>query len=63
MTKYIVRSKKNPKLILCTDGEFHYENYVGPNGYCAKLYKTKGGAERSCNAKPVIVEAIDVPSA
>jgi len=42
---YIVRSKVNPALILCTNGEFLPEQQVGPGGYSAKLYKTRKGAE------------------
>ena len=42
--RYLVRSTVNPKLVLCTDGEFHYDAACGPGGFCAKLYKTEKGA-------------------
>lgn len=46
-TRYIVRSHINPKLILCTDGEFRAEQQVGPGGYSAKVFKTLIGARRN----------------
>lgn len=44
---YIIRSRLNPKMILCTDGEFHAEIQVGPGGWCAKVYKTERGARNA----------------
>jgi hypothetical protein len=41
---YLVRSKRNPHLILTTSGEFIPESLLGPGGRCAKLYKTLRGA-------------------
>lgn len=62
---FIVRSKINPKLILCTNGEFMTEALVGPvgftvrgtaiKGYAAKVYKTRRGAE-AVRGGQVIVE-------
>jgi hypothetical protein len=43
---YIVRGAINPKMILCTDGEFHVESLIGPGGWSAKVYKTEAGAKR-----------------
>ncbi len=47
MDRFLVRSKNNPKLILTVLGEFVAESLCGPGMYCAKLYKTRRGAERS----------------
>ena len=49
---YLVLGAVNPKLVLCTDGEFHALSMVGPGGYCAKLYKTEAGAKRSWPTNP-----------
>lgn len=46
-TRYLVRSKTNPMLILTVSGEFISESQCGPGGHCAKLYKTRRGAEKS----------------
>jgi hypothetical protein len=43
---YLVLGELNPKLILCTDGDFHAPSMVGPGGYCAKVYRTEAGARR-----------------
>ena len=57
MIGYIVRSKTNPTMILCTNGEWHWDGIVGPGGqYSAKLYKTQKGAGRVRGGE-VIVEA------
>lgn len=64
---YIVRSKVNPKLVLCTNGEFEPEDLIGPvnlnprtghliRGYTAKVYKTRRGAEKVRNGEMIIVE-------
>lgn len=47
---YIVRGGINPKLILTTTGDLKPEILCGPGGYCAKVYKTRAGAERSASA-------------
>ncbi|HEU4727715.1 MAG TPA: hypothetical protein VFT22_07495 [Kofleriaceae bacterium] len=39
-TRYLARSTTNYRMIFCTDGEFHDEAECGPNGFCARLYKT-----------------------
>ncbi len=44
---FLVRSKANPALILTMSGEFIHEAACGPGGHCAKLYKTRRGAEKS----------------
>jgi hypothetical protein len=46
-TSCMVRSGINPKLILCTDGEFRAEQQIGPGGYSAKVFKTLIGARRN----------------
>lgn len=44
---YIARSNTNPKYIYCTDGSFEHEDYIGPGTRrSAKVYKTRGGAEK-----------------
>lgn len=43
--RYLVRSQLNAKLVLCTNGEFIHEDYIGPGtNYAARLYKTQRGA-------------------
>lgn len=44
-THFLVRSKINPMLVLTVSGEFIPESLCGPGGRCAKLYKTRRGAE------------------
>lgn len=56
MNGFIVRSKTNPTLILCTNNEFKYQDVVGAGGYSAKVYKTQSGAEKARNGKGIIVE-------
>lgn len=54
---YIVRSKQNRSMILCTNGEWHHENIVGPGcDYGAKLYKTKARAAKVRGGKVIIEE-------
>lgn len=53
---FIVRSEINPKLILCTDGEWYPEGQVGPGGWSAKIYKTRKGAERVRSGHVVVEE-------
>lgn len=43
-TRYLARSTTNSRMIFCTDGAFHHETQCGPNGFCAKLYKTERAA-------------------
>lgn len=46
VTHFLVRSKRNPSLILTVSGEFMPESLCGPgNAYSAKIYKTRRGAE------------------
>jgi hypothetical protein len=52
---FIVRSQGNPKMIYCTDGDFHHETQCGPGGFCAKVCKTERGA-RAVRGGTVIVE-------
>ena len=42
---YILRSRQNPKLVLCKGGAWRPESLVGPGGYAAKVYRTRTGAE------------------
>lgn len=42
---FLVRSKINPALILTVSGEFIPESLCGPGMRCAKIYKTRRGAE------------------
>lgn len=44
-THYLVRAKRNPALIYTVSGEFIHESFCGPGGRCAKIYKTRRGAE------------------
>jgi hypothetical protein len=53
---FIVRSSVNPKLILCTNGEFIAESLCGPGGYSAKVYKTRQGASSARDARFTLVE-------
>lgn len=53
---FICRSKVNPKLILCTNGDWMSENLVGPGGYAAKVYKTRKGAERVRDGNVIVEE-------
>lgn len=54
---YIVRSKANPAMILCTNGEWHWEGAVGPAcDYGAKLYKTRRNAAKVRGGEVVIEE-------
>lgn len=48
-TTYITRSKINPAMILCTDGQFHPENQTGPGGWSVKTFKTESGAQNANN--------------
>lgn len=58
-TGYIVRSKQNPVLILCTDGEFHTDTLIGPGrDLSAKVYKTTSGVKRAMGDRKVIVQPI-----
>jgi hypothetical protein len=54
--KYLIRSRVNPALVLCTDGEFHAEVQVGPGGWCAKIYKTERGADASAAGRGTVEE-------
>lgn len=47
VNRFLVRSKANPKLVLTVSGAFIPESLLGPGGYCAKLYKTRRGAEKA----------------
>lgn len=54
---YIVRSAINRSLILCTDGEFHAECFIGPGTDLeAKIYKTRRNAEKVRGGYQIIVE-------
>lgn len=57
-TGYLVRSKINSALILCTDGEFHAECFIGPGTeLSAKIYKTRRNAEKVRGGYQITVEA------
>jgi hypothetical protein len=47
VNRFLVRAKTNPMLILTVSGEFVPESLCGPGGYCAKLYKSRRGAENA----------------
>lgn len=52
MSGYIIRSKINPKLILCKNGQFICEDFVGPGHKdSAKIYKRKSIAEKLNNGQ------------
>lgn len=54
---YIVRSAINPAMILCTDGQFHPEMFIGPaQEWSGKIYKTRKGAEKFRGGYQIIVE-------
>lgn len=40
---YIIKST-SANVILCTDGEMHAANLVGPGGFAPKLYKKRSRA-------------------
>lgn len=44
---FLVRGKINPTLILTTSKDFVWERLCGPGGYCAKIYRTRRGAENA----------------
>lgn len=58
-TRFLVRSLLNPSMIFCTDGEFHCESIVGPGGFCAKLYKTRRGAEAVRSGENIAIRQCD----
>ncbi len=47
VNRFLVRSQANLALILTVSGEFIPEALCGPGGHCAKLYKTRRGAEKA----------------
>lgn len=55
---FIVRSQTNPALIFCTNGDWMTQSLVGPGGYCAKVYKTRAGAERVRGGHGIIIEEV-----
>lgn len=47
ITGWIARSNLNSKYILCTNGQFEHEDYIGPGTkLCARVYKLKANAEK-----------------
>jgi hypothetical protein len=38
---YVVRSKRNPHLILCTDGEFYTPDLIGADAKTVKFYRNR----------------------
>ena len=57
---YIVRSSVNPALILCTDGEFHAECFLGPGlNLSAKIYKTRKWASKVRGGYQIMVETVE----
>lgn len=44
---YLVRAISNPRLVLTVSGEFMLDSMCGPGGRCAKIYKTRRGAEKA----------------
>ncbi len=57
-TGYVVRSNLNPKMIYCTDGDWHHEIHCGPLMWSAKVYKTARGA-RTVRSGAVLIQRID----
>jgi hypothetical protein len=56
-TGYIVRSKINPHLILCTNNEFIYEECIGPGHKLgAKIYKRRSAAEKVLGGEVIVEE-------
>lgn len=45
-TGWIARSSTAPKMIYCTDGEFHHENQCGPGMFCARVYMSEKVASK-----------------
>lgn len=45
--KYLIKNRINPKLTLCTDGEFYADGFFGPGHRIgAKIYTNKKAAEK-----------------
>lgn len=57
-TGFIARSSINPKLILCTDGEFHVEQFVCVNSWNAKVFKTEKGARNAKRRQNIVVKVV-----
>ncbi len=57
-TGFIARSAINPKLILCTDDQFHAEQFVCVNSWNAKVFKTEKGAINANNRTNIAVRVI-----
>lgn len=59
LSGFIARSNLNTKYILCTNGQFEHEDYIGPGTkLCAKVYKTEAGAQK-VRGGSVVVEHIE----
>jgi hypothetical protein len=59
-TGFIARSAINPKLILCTDNEFHTEIFVGAGQELgAKVFKTKRGAVTAKGRQNLAVKVVN----
>ena len=56
---YILRSSINPVCLLCTDGIFHAEMFVGASAMqnlSAKVYKRKSAAVKMAERKSATIE-------
>jgi hypothetical protein len=56
---YITRLIERPTHILCVDGEFYPESWVGVGGRAAKVYKTERGAVRHNAYRGVTASAVN----
>jgi hypothetical protein len=55
----MVRSKINPTLVFCTDGEFMSEGFYGPgHNIGVKFFKTRAAAERVRGGYKINVEKV-----
>ena len=57
-TMFIIRSRFNANLILCTNGDFMAASLVCPGGYAALTFKTEAGARRRAAKRGDTVEAV-----
>lgn len=55
---FIIRSRFNANLILCTNGDFMAASLVGAGGYTALAFKTEAGARRRAAKRGDTVEAV-----
>lgn len=59
--QFIVRSSVNPRMVYCTDRDWHLDDTIGPgHDLGAKVYKTVGGIKRA-HLGSVRVQEVGVP--